>query len=105
MTPGSGADAIFVVGRLGRIEDVDEGACTLLGYSRDELLALHGAELILPEDRPAVATTLDRMRRGAIEWRAGRIVRKDGSVIPVEVSARPLADEHVELSIRTRPGP
>src|SRR5262245_63118660 len=94
-----GADATFVVGSLGRFEAVDDGACALLGYSREELLRLHGSELIRPEERPNVAAALDRMRRGTLDWRRGKLVRKDGSLISIEVGARPLGQGRIELKI------
>ena len=83
---------------------MDDGACALVGYSGAELLQLHGSELVLPEDRPAVATSVDRMRRGTLEWRQGRLVHKDGSVVPIEVSARPLEEGRVELKVRALKG-
>ena len=95
-------EARFVIGRLGAIEDVDDGACRLLGYSRAELLELHGSDLIAFGERPAVAVSLDRMRRGDIEWRYGRIVRKDGSVVAVEVHADQLPDDCLALRVRER---
>ena len=77
--------ATFVIGRFGSIDDVDVNACRLLGYSRSELLALHGTDLILPEERPAVAVSLDRMRRGIIDHRRGRLVSKDRRLIDVDI--------------------
>ena len=35
-------DGIFVVGTRGVIADVDDAACDLLGYARDELVGIHG---------------------------------------------------------------
>jgi len=78
----------FVIGRMNRIEDVDDRACALVGYSLGELRALHGSQLIPPQDRAAVAVSLDRMRRGEEERRHGHLLRKDGTTIPVEVTAR-----------------
>jgi PAS domain S-box-containing protein len=92
--------ATFVVNHWGRFEDVDDEACTLLGYTREELLALHGAELVLESDRPTVAVSLDRMRLGVIDERTGRLVRKDGSVIEMQVRARRLDDGRLELRVR-----
>jgi PAS domain S-box-containing protein len=90
----------FIVGQMGRIEDADESACKLLGYSRTEIRAMHGSHLVPPDERPAVAASLDRMRRGEIDQRVGRLVRKDGTVIRVEVSAQCLADDQVALIVR-----
>ncbi len=56
--------ATIVIGRFGRIEKVDDTACSLLGYSRAELLQLHGTDRVLPEEWPVVAVSIDRMRQG-----------------------------------------
>ena len=95
-----GGEATFVVSRLGRIEAVDDGACALLGYSRAELLAMHGADLVLPAERPAVAVSLDGMRHGTITERPGRLQRKDGVIVAVAVHARLLEDDRLELRVR-----
>jgi PAS domain S-box-containing protein len=97
VAPTSGAT--FVIARLGRINRVDDAACALLGYSRAELLAMHGSELVLPEDRPAVAVSLERMRGGELHERRGRLVRKDGSPIRVLVHPRRLAEGRLVLTV------
>ena len=94
------SDARFVIGRMGGIEDVDDGACALLGYTRAEILELHGADLVLPEERPAVAVSLDQMRHDTLRWRQGRLLRKDRGVVRVEVRSRPLPEGRLELNIR-----
>lgn len=93
------APATFVIGPLGRIEDADDGACHLLGYSRAELCTLHGSQLIPPAERAGVAVSLDRMRHGEIERREGRLLRKDGATVRVEVRATPLEGGRLRLAI------
>ena len=92
--------ATLVIGRFGRIEDVDEYACLLFGYSRPELLHLHGTDLILPEDRPRVAVSIDLMREGTVTKRSGRVLRKDRVVVDVDVSAKRLRDSRLALIVR-----
>jgi PAS domain S-box-containing protein len=90
----------FIVGPLGTIEGADDGACRLLGYAEAELVGLHGSELIPPESRAATAVSLDRMRHEQLAVRTGRMVRRDGSIFPIEVSARPLGGGRLELCVR-----
>jgi PAS domain S-box-containing protein len=90
----------FVIGPLGTIEGADDGACRLVGYTEGELVGLHGSELIPTEARASTAVSLDRMRRDELAVNSGRMVRRDGSIIPVEVSARPLGDGRLELCVR-----
>jgi PAS domain S-box-containing protein len=96
----TGPAATFVIGPRGVIEDVDDTACELLGYSRDDLLGMHGSELIPPERRPATAASIDRMRRGEIQVREGRVLRRDGVVVDVEVNGSPLPDGRIALRLR-----
>ena len=91
--------AVFVVSRLGCIEDVDDAGCALLGYSRDELLALHGSELVPPAERPTVAVSLDGMRRGALSAADGHLMRKDGSTVAVAVQSRLLGEGRMALRV------
>ena len=93
----------FVVGPLGTIEGVDDGACRLLGYTEAQLVGLHGSELIPAEARASTAVSLDRMRQDELAVNSGRMIRRDGSIVPVEVSARPLGDGRLELCVRALP--
>lgn len=96
-------EARFVIDRLGRIDDVNDEACTLLGYSRAELFRLYGSELVPAEDRVRVGLSLEQMRRGEADRRHGRLLRKDGSVVPVEVSVEPLPEKRGAPRARWRP--
>ncbi len=58
----------------------------LLGYSREELLSLGPADLTVPEELPRLAEIGRALRRRG-EWRGERrLRRKDGTVIPVEIT-------------------
>jgi PAS domain S-box-containing protein len=98
------SDATFVVDAHGRIEDVDDSACVLLGYSRDQLRGLHGSHLVPPAARPATAASLDRMRRGEIDFRQGTLRRRNGAVLRVEVRARALKEGRLTLCVRRTSG-
>src|SRR5262245_16068802 len=93
-------EATFVIGAQGRIEDVDDAACALLGYARDQLRGLHGSEIVPLEAHPSTAVSLDRMRGGEIWFRQGTLRRQDGTMVRVEVRARPLADGRLALRVR-----
>jgi PAS domain S-box-containing protein len=93
-------EANLVISPLGMVEDVDAAACALLGYERDELLGLHGSELIPRDARPATAAAVDRMRRGELDSRRGSVVCKDGELVGVDVNGRPLPDGRLVLRLR-----
>jgi PAS domain S-box-containing protein len=105
MSEREAQEGTIVVGALDTIEDVDDAGCALLGYSKDELVGLHGADLIPEEHRPAVAVALDRIRQGALTSVAqGVIVRKGGAMLSVEVMARKLPANRLVLTLRPRAG-
>lgn len=91
-----------IVSRFSVIEDADEGACALLGYSKTELVGLHGSELVPPEARPSTAVSIDRMRHGEISFGEARMRHKDGSVFDVEVSVQRLPNDRLAFTLRRR---
>ncbi|RPI73320.1 MAG: PAS domain S-box protein, partial [Desulfobacteraceae bacterium] len=81
-------DAVFIHDLQGRILDVNNRACEMLGYNREELI-----KMPLQALRPAVEW--DASRQGLEETRAKGHTRfescfkkKDGSIVDVEISAR-----------------
>src|SRR5512136_230976 len=78
------SDAIFLVdNEAGQILEVNPAASTLYGYSRAELLAKRNVDLSAePEDTRAAT----HGRRPRVPVRYHR--KKDGTVFPVEITAR-----------------
>lgn len=62
---------------------VNQAACELTGYSRDELLALPAAELSGRSPREHERKLLDFTRHGRAPGR-GPLRRKDGSIVEVQ---------------------
>jgi len=93
-------DGCFVIGRRGIIEDADAAACALLGYAREDIVGLHGSELVPSDARPATAASLDRMRIGEITQRQGHLIHKDGTLVGVAVTAHRLPNGRLTLSVR-----
>jgi PAS domain S-box-containing protein len=96
-------EAVFVIGEHGILDEVDPAAATLLGYTREELVGQHGSMLVPREAQPATAASLDRMARGELASRTGRLVRRDGTVVVVDVRAEPRADGRLTLIVRAHP--
>ena len=94
--------AVVVVGPLGSIVDVTDAACALLGYTKAELVRLHGTDLIPEETRPRVAVALDEMRRGGPTQRQGQLRRKNGSLVSVDVEGELLNDGRIALRLQAR---
>ena len=94
-------DGIFIREPAGRILEVNRTACERLGYTRDQLLTMTVADIepresatMLPERTEAI------LNQGSASFETAQ-VRRDGSVVPVEVSATvmDLAGRKVILSI------
>ena len=81
-------DAFFLADLDGRLMDVNQCACRMLGYEREELLAKTVGDIVLPEDMARLATVraalLSPGKANTGEWRHRR---KDGTVVTVEVSS------------------
>src|SRR6267378_6413959 len=58
------ADAIFVAEPDGRIIDVNPAACELLGYSQEELLALHPWDFVTSASREEILSLSRNMSQG-----------------------------------------
>lgn len=81
-------DMIMVANEAGQIIEANERAQQTLGYSREELLRMHIEELYEPSDRPSIrGVVADLIRDGALRLESA-FQRKDGSIFPVEISAR-----------------
>lgn len=79
-------DALFMMTEEGRFIDVNQAACESLGYSRDELLRLNLCDI---DEHYCEQEILNRLVKKLNEDRRiafdGVNVRKDGSLVPVEV--------------------
>ncbi|MBK5298855.1 MAG: PAS domain S-box protein [Vicinamibacteria bacterium] len=86
----SAAVGIFALDAQGRIDDVNGMACRMLGYTREELLALSAGDLIAAEDVARVAPALASISAGEVMRSEWQLRRKDGMLFPGEVSATTL---------------
>ena len=86
-------DAFFQADLSARFTDVNEAACRLLGYDRDELLGKTVFDVI-PEGEAARlrAVRAQLLVPGRVERGEWTHKRKDGTLIPLEVSANILPD-------------
>ncbi len=81
-------DIIILMDTDWRIAEVNQRAVQAYGYSREELIGMPAANLRSPAERPRFAQTvrdLDLSNGTIIETEH---MRKDGTVFPVEISAR-----------------
>jgi PAS domain S-box-containing protein len=91
-------DAAYCVEEDASIVYVNEAACQMLGYSREELLGMHVYELdadLAVEAWPKIWGVLRQVGKRTME---GRHRAKDGRLVPVEISGNLLMFEGVEYS-------
>ncbi|MGQ9850747.1 MAG: PAS domain S-box protein [Aggregatilineaceae bacterium] len=86
-------DAILIEDSEERILDANPAACRMLGYTRDELCTMSTAQLQAPQHRtrvpnPIYQQALAGQREGT--RLSTELVRRDGSVFPVDVTITPL---------------
>ena len=94
-------DAYFLANLDARFTDVNQAACRLLGYERDELIGKTIFDVIPPEDVARLeAVKAELLAPTRCTRPNGRLKRKDGTLVPVEVSANILPDGRWQAFIR-----
>jgi PAS domain S-box-containing protein len=81
-------EGIFIADSQGRYIAVNARVSDLTGYSVEEFLGMNIKDLIHPEDLVKDPIHMDELRQGKIVRSERRIVRKDGTLFTVEISAR-----------------
>ena len=83
------SDAIAVADAdTGAFLTVNQAACELLGYTREELTTMRIADILLPEDIDSGAERMRALRAGASLLSERRLRRRDGALVAVEISTR-----------------
>lgn len=86
------ADGILIVDGQGRLVEVNQRGCDMLGYTREALLSRSLADLIPSEDLIKEPLALNDLHTGQILLNERRLLCQDGRYLPVEVNIRQLAD-------------
>jgi PAS domain S-box-containing protein len=81
------SDAIFIHDIGGKFVEVNHTACERLGYSRDEFLTMSPSDIDAPEFAPLIAEREEALAGQGSAFFEGAHMRKDGTVVPVELSA------------------
>jgi PAS domain S-box-containing protein len=82
-------DAVFLSDeKTHRFLDVNEQACTRLGYTREEFLNMDVEDLVPPAKFSEAQPALRRLSQEGYAFLESAHLRKDGTSLPVEVSIR-----------------
>ena len=85
-------DGFCEVDARGRFVDVNDVYCRMVGYSREELLAMHVMDVEAKEPLDAALRRVERQRETGSARFETLNRHKDGRVFPVEVSTRYVSD-------------
>jgi len=94
------SDGIFIADAQGRYLDVNSAGAEMLGYTREEILQLTVADVVVPEEAPRVLDERIRMQEGRAVRNEWKFRRKDGSFFPGEVSGKQLPDGRLQGILR-----
>ena len=82
------SDALFILDLQGNFIDVNRTAYERLGYTKAELLSRHVSQLDPPEYAAKVPMRMEQLAKQGWTVFESAHVRKDGTVMPVEINAR-----------------
>ncbi|WP_455222127.1 PAS domain S-box protein [Kaarinaea lacus] len=86
------SDGIFIANIDGQYIDVNIAGCKLLGYSREEIIGKTILDIIVPDETDRLLKSKEQLLKGRTHVAEWNLQRKDGAILPVEVSAKILPD-------------
>jgi PAS domain S-box-containing protein len=93
-------DAIYVVDTDGVCVLSNRAGAELVGIPREELIGTSVTETYLPEERQLFKERLEKLRTGGTLRFERTFVRKNGEMVPVEVSVTAIRGEYFQAILR-----
>ncbi len=94
------SDGILLIGTGGRVEAANQRLLEMLGRPRKELIGAPAVDLLPAEELSNSPLLLDDLRAGRTVLSERRVLRRDGSTVPTETSARMLPDGRIQAVVR-----
>lgn len=92
-------EAIFLINSKGDFVYANEVALETYGYNRDELFEINLSKLVRPKDLPLIDSNLETVfEKGELDLKTNHI-KKDGSIIPIQLSQRLMKTSHGKFII------
>jgi PAS domain S-box-containing protein len=93
-------DGIVIANPNSYYLDANPSICRMLGYTHDELVGLHAANIVIPSEIKNIVPALGAIKARSDYHREWQFRRKDGSVFPAEVMATTMPDGNLLGMIR-----
>ena len=94
------SDGIAVLDMDGYFRMANSKVCEIFGYTREELLRLHARDTYIPAEKALAEQRLEQVRSDKPVLFDRLLQRKDGTVIPVEISATKMSDDRYVAVVR-----
>jgi PAS domain S-box-containing protein len=94
------SDGILVFSLRGDTIEANNKICEVLGYPREALVKLNVKYLFRAEDGTPNPLPFEDLLAGKTVLSERRVLRKDGTLVPVEVSAKMLGDGRMQAIVR-----
>ena len=85
-------EGVIMTDRDARVTFVSDRFCEMIGYTREEMIGHTGEEVTVPEDREAWRQAHEQRKNGLQQPHALTMRRKEGELINMWISPRPLFD-------------
>lgn len=86
------SDGIFIANGEGNYTDVNQAGLDMLGYTRKELLSKTLVDLVNPDELKQTPIQIEHLMAGKTIISERSLLKKDGTFLPVEISAKMLPD-------------
>lgn len=93
-------DAILIADAKLRLVDINSRACELSGYTRAEVLQMTLLDFVPPGSEADFEQRMQSLKKGSTGAVERTMLRKDGTILPIEVSTKILSDGRLQSIIR-----
>lgn len=94
------SDGIHTYDFEGNFIETNSKLCEMLGYTSEELLRLNVKDLVPAEDLAVNPIRFEELRAGKTLLAERRLLRKDGTLLPVEISGKMIEEGVLQSIIR-----
>ncbi|MEK9824713.1 MAG: PAS domain S-box protein, partial [Methylotenera sp.] len=93
-------DGILVANSVGCYMDANPSICSMLGYTRDELIGMHATDIVVETEIPYIEPALATIKNKTDYSREWLLRRKDGSVFSADIIATTMPDGNILAMVR-----